>query len=213
MLKLLSAPTPPGPPQTANREDDLLELVAGVLCGEACATRTFVVALGPSLLRVVRRVLGKRHPDIEDVTQEAMFAVLHALPRYRGECSVLHFACRIAVLCAMNARRKSEAAKRSSLRPSEGDLEAFAADDAGPDSRLSARATAGAVRGLLSALPSQQAEALALHCVLGYTVAEIAAVASVPQETVRSRLKHARRALRERLNADPQLRELVRGTR
>ena len=47
------------------------------------------------------------------------------------------------------------------------------------------------------------AEALALHVVLGYTVVEIAQAASLPVETVRSRLRLAKQALRKRVLSNP----------
>lgn len=154
-------------------------------------------------------MLGRRSQDLEDVTQEAAYAVLEALPRYRNECSVLHFACRVAVLTAMNARRKIEATKRASAWPVDGGVESVAAAEPGPDSDLSSRSVADAVRSLLGTLPEPQAETLALHCVLGYTVTEIASSSGVPRETVRSRLREARRALREKMKADPMLRDIV----
>jgi RNA polymerase sigma-70 factor (ECF subfamily) len=58
-------------------------------------------------------------------------------------------------------------------------------------------------------LPDTLAEALALHVVLGYTVAEIAQAASLPLETVRSRLRLAKQALRKRVLNSPKLREAV----
>ena len=45
--------------------------------------------------------------------------------------------------------------------------------------------------------------------VLGYTVAEIAQTASLPLETVRSRLRLAKQALRKRVLGNPRLREAV----
>ena len=58
-------------------------------------------------------------------------------------------------------------------------------------------------------LPGLQAQALALHCVAGCTVAEIAEATGAPLQTVRSRLRLARRALRLRLAAEPTLLELL----
>jgi RNA polymerase sigma-70 factor (ECF subfamily) len=115
----------------------------------------------------------------------------------------------VAVLKAMNARRKLEAAKRANLRPSASDVDALAADRAGPDSQLSLRSASDAVRSLLATLPEPQAETLALHCVLGYTIPEIASSTGAPRETVRSRLKEARRALREKMRTDPMLKEII----
>jgi RNA polymerase sigma-70 factor (ECF subfamily) len=61
------------------------------------------------------------------------------------------------------------------------------------------------VRELCDQLSAPQAEALALHFVLGYTVQEAAALLCVPLETVRSRLRLAKQALRERVLAHPTL--------
>jgi DNA-directed RNA polymerase specialized sigma24 family protein len=67
-------------------------------------------------------------------------------------------------------------------------------------------------RELCDALPPVQAEALALHCVLGYTMNEVASICGAPLETVRSRLRTARSALVARALADPRFRELVEET-
>ena len=209
MLKLLHSTPSRQTERPSSRDDDLAPLVQSVIGGESGTARTLLIALGPHLLRVVRRVLGKTHPDIEDVAQEAAFGILEALPRYRGECSVVHFACRVAVLTAMNARRKHDAAKRTILKPSEGNVEELATAQPSPYADLTSRTTADAVRTLLAELPEMQAETLALHCVLGFTVAEIASSGRISTETVRSRLKQARRALRARMSTDPILREIV----
>lgn len=59
-------------------DDRLAELVQSILAGEAKAIERFVLAVGPSVLRAVRRILGTHHPDVEDVAQEAMFGAIHA---------------------------------------------------------------------------------------------------------------------------------------
>jgi RNA polymerase sigma factor (sigma-70 family) len=64
---------------------------------------------------------------------------------------------------------------------------------------------------LLDDLPPQQAEAIALHCVLGLTVAESAASAGVPVNTLRGQLVTAKAKLRQRLRLDPSAAELLRG--
>jgi RNA polymerase sigma-70 factor (ECF subfamily) len=55
------------------------------------------------------------------------------------------------------------------------------------------------------------AQALALHFILGYTVEEIATVASAPQNTIWSRLRLGKKALRKTLRNDPTLAELFGG--
>jgi RNA polymerase sigma-70 factor (ECF subfamily) len=59
----------------------------------------------------------------------------------------------------------------------------------------------------LDELPEPQAEAFALNVILGYTIAEIAELSSAPVETVRSRLRLAKQALRARALAHPRLRD------
>jgi RNA polymerase sigma factor (sigma-70 family) len=162
----------------------------------------------PQLLRVVRSVLGPDHPDLEDVAYEAAYAVVEGLPRFRGEGTVLHFACRVAVLSAMNVRRRDAAQKRA-LKRAPTDLDEVELEAPNPEENAQAAALAPIVRELLATLPDALAEALALHVVLGYTVVEIAQTASLPIETVRSRLRLAKQALRKRVLSSPRLREAV----
>ena len=205
MLRLIPAPSPGALP---GRHDELEALARRAHGGDAAAIRTFVTAIGPQILRVVRRVLGPSHPDVEDAAQEAAFAVLGALARYRGDSTVVHFACRVAVQTAMNVRRRESAVKRRA-QGERVDLDLLADGRPGPDAEAEGRASAELVRELVRTLPEAQAEALALHCVLGFTVSEIAETSGLPVETVRSRLRLAKSALRARAQASPRLAALV----
>jgi len=189
--------------------DEWAELARAAGSGDPRAVRTFLVNAGPHVLRVVRRVLGHAHGDVEDLTQECAFAVIDALPSFRGECSVVHFVCRIAVLTAMNARRSLRAAKRAHEQQRDDAIENVACLHPGPEQNFSAQASAELVRELLATLPIEQAEALALHCVLGYTLSEMADSSGVSSETWKSRLRLAKHAFRRRALADPRARELV----
>jgi RNA polymerase sigma-70 factor (ECF subfamily) len=55
--------------------------------------------------------------------------------------------------------------------------------------------------------PADQAEAIALLIVLGWSLAEGARVPDVPVNTVRSRVRLAKKALRAAIEADPLLAE------
>jgi RNA polymerase sigma factor (sigma-70 family) len=181
------------------RPDMLADVVRAATDDDPAAIETLLITVGPHLLRVVRKVLGSQHPDIDDVVQESAFAVLDALPGYRGECSVLHFVCRVAFLTAMGQRRRDAARKRASVRDDDVRVELLPSSFQEPDEALNQRVAAQAMRELLDTLPMEQAEALALHFVLGYTVGEVAEMCEAPLETVRSRLRLAKRALRERV--------------
>ena len=66
-----------------------------------------------------------------------------------------------------------------------------------------------ALAALLDELPGNQAEVLVLHVALGFTIDEIAAAAGRPVETIRSRLRLAKQALRDRIQASPELSDIL----
>ncbi len=194
----------------ARHPDELAALARAAAEGDRSATHALLVALAPHLLRTVRSMLGRNDPDAEDVAQEAALVVIGALPGFRGECSVQRFATRTTVLVAMNARRKRVASKRGGKQAAvETELDELTAGSDGPEQRLAQARAAEAVRALLLTLPAPQAEAPALHCAGGCTLAEIAAATSSPFQTVKSRLRLARRALRLTLDGEPALLELL----
>jgi RNA polymerase sigma-70 factor (ECF subfamily) len=165
--------------------------------------------LGPSALRVVRSIMGVGHSEIDDILQESLAAVYLALPSFRGDSTVTHFACRIVVQISMNARRR--AGYRSRLTPSFApeDLAELARTEGSPAEALSAARRRATLRQLLCDLPPAQAEVLALHTMLGYSIEETAATTGAAVNTVRSRLRNALAALRKRFLADDALLELV----
>jgi RNA polymerase sigma-70 factor (ECF subfamily) len=64
------------------------------------------------------------------------------------------------------------------------------------------------LRELLEDLPEEQAEALALRVVMGWSLEEVAQASGAPVNTVRSRVRLAKEALRQRIEALPGLAEL-----
>jgi len=197
------------------RPDELLPL-ARAATNDPDAAATLVGALAGGMLRIVRKVLGRRHPDVDDVTQDAVIALLTAVMTFRGECSVEHFANRIALLTALAARRRSRARVRK-VDPEMDSVDDVAATNADTGAHASPLAGTLAarrrllVRQLLDELPDVIAEALASHFILGYTVDEIAAASSVPPNTVWSRLRLGKQALRRKLERDAELAEMLGG--
>lgn len=179
--------------------------------GDTGAQRTLLVSLGPALLKVIRGVLGATNPDVEDALQEAMVAVHLALPGFRGECTTVHFACRIAIQTALNARRRAGYRLRWTPSHAPEELATLAFDDRSPADLAAAAQRREGLRRLVSELPAPQAEALTLHTVLGYTIEETAAVAAAPVNTVRSRLRNALAKLRLRIESDDSLGEAIGG--
>jgi len=209
MLRLLrSGREADGPRPT--RSDPLRGIAAAAARGDRAAQRTLLIETGSALLRTVRAVLGSGSPEVEDVLQEAMTAVHLALPGFRGECTTLHFVCRIAVQTAMNARRRGRTRARHLTTTDDAELAELSRNDESPVELVTAARRRSALRRLLGELPEPQAEVLALHTVLGYTVEETARATGVPVNTVRSRLRAALSALRSAVQTDGARLELVR---
>lgn len=191
--------------------DPLAGLARRAAAGEPGAARALLGAVAPQVLCVVRQVLGRDHPDQEDLVQEALLGALQALRRFRGDCSTLHFVQRVGLLTALNARRRFQLREQLAPRAVGADPEVLPGREASPAEALDATRRRALFTALLDELPPAQAEALALHCVLGCTLAETAALAGVPLNTARGRIVAAKAALRERLTVDPMARELLRG--
>ncbi len=204
-----AAPSSEGPP--GGQVDPLRSLAALAGKGDRDAQRTLLVALGPRLLGVIRGVIGVAHPDVEDVLQQAMVAIHLALPSFRAECSVHHFATRIVVQTAMNARRRAGYRTRHTPNVSPDELAEMAYSNESPVESLAASRQRDTLRQLLDELPSAQAEVLALHTMLGHSVEETASIAGAPENTVRSRLRGALAALRARLQTDRALLDVIKG--
>jgi RNA polymerase sigma factor (sigma-70 family) len=191
-------------------EADLADWAYRAAEGDRRAAHALLLRVGPSMLRAVRRVLARRTEDVEDVVQEAMQALLDALPGFRGHCTVLHFAWRVAVLTALANRRRLDLRAQWAAPSAEAD-EAIA-DGPSPAEAALLRSRREALSGLLDHLPPEQAEVLVLHAAYGFTIEELAGAIGRPAETIRSRLRLAKRALRGRIDASPELADVLRVT-
>ena len=196
------------PPRVA---DDLAIMVDAARRGSREATRTLVSAVGPAILKTLRRLLGWQYPELEDIAQESLLAFVKALAGFRNECSTLHFACRIAVNTGLK-RRRADAARppAAAVELDAARIELPDADRTPLESAISAQRRA-LLRQLLGELPDAQAEALALHLMLGHSIEEVAATVGAPGNTIRSRIRLAKEALRARIDGDRRLGELLAG--
>jgi RNA polymerase sigma factor (sigma-70 family) len=192
------------------RVDELLPLARAAAARDATAASSLVMHVAPLMLRVVRSVLGARHPDVEDVTQDAVIQLLASLPSFRGESTVLYYAGRIALFTALGSRRREET-RVSRIDPDDPSEQIIDHAGTSPLADAIANRRREVLLRLLDELPKPMAEALALHFVLGYTVDEIAKAANISPNTVWSRLRLGKEALLRRLERDRRLADLERG--
>ncbi|HTA20383.1 MAG TPA: sigma-70 family RNA polymerase sigma factor [Polyangia bacterium] len=202
------------PEPTDEREvgDGLAALVPAAVAGDRAAMRALLGGVAPVVARACRRVMGRGEAEAEDVAQQALTGFVARLPTFRGESTVAHFAERIAVYRALSARRDAGVRRRHVDVVEGGGLDDVSDASHAPDARLDERHRRSLLVSALEALPEPQAEALALHFLFDHTVAEIAGMAGVPQETVRSRLRLGKQALRALIAKDAALSALREGT-
>jgi RNA polymerase sigma factor (sigma-70 family) len=174
--------------------------------GDLAATQALLRHVTPTLKRVVVGVLGRAHGDVDDVVQQALIAVQGALPAFRGECHVAGYSSRIALRVALRARRrhKLDLFRRDVLARLGHDDE----HGAPPSAEAEAERRRLVLRNLLEELPEEQADVLALRVMLGLSLEEVAQATGAPLNTVRSRVRLAKEALRRRIESTPELADL-----
>jgi RNA polymerase sigma-70 factor (ECF subfamily) len=185
--------------------DPLAQLAREARDGDVDSQRRLFEAVAPALLPPLRMILGPNHADIEDALQDALVGLLHGLASFRGESSVLHFARRVATRRAIDLRRRDRTISRKLEQARHVDVPAPPT----PREAMAAERRRRHLRELLDDLPEPQAITLAMRVVLGHSIDEIAEATGVPFNTVRSRLRLAKEALRERIETDPALGELL----
>ena len=175
--------------------------------GDSAATGKLLRALSPRLVRVVRTVLGGMHPDVDDAVQQALIGFVQALPAFRGDCEPIGYATVIAVRAAVAVRKRAR--NDRARRDDDAEMDAMPGHRPTPGEELAAHRRKELVRDLLAELPSEQAEALAMRIALGWSLEEIASQSGAPLNTVRSRLRLAKEALKRRIVSDAGLLEAL----
>lgn len=160
------------------------------LSGQPSVEESLLVDLLPRVRNLVR-YLVRGDSDVEDISQEALIALLHGLPSYRGEGLLNAWADRVVARTTFLWLKRM----RDSREPRSNEPEALVAVPS-EDTPLDEHIHHQHVVTLLDLIPNEQRHALVLHHVLEMSVPEIAAELGVPLETVRSRLRLGRAALR-----------------
>ena len=188
---------------TQRNDSSLAALAALAATGDMAATQKLLKALAPGMVRSARALLGSTHADVDDVVQQSLIGLVQALPAFRGDCSPQHYATRIVARIAMHERARAKA--RGDRNDESVELGSIDGHSTPLPDHVAAERRRVLVRGLLERLPDEQAETLALRVALGFSLGEVAAATGVPLNTVRSRIRLAKEALRKRIEADPQL--------
>ncbi len=193
----------PGPVMPANAASTVLDsLVPLAVLGDRAAMAALLRGVSPSLLAIARRLLGASNPQVEDAVQEALMAFARALPAFLGGCSIQHYARQIGVRVALRVR-----ARQRSAVPFNEEIALSVAPSPHHDSVQRRRFDLLAT--LLEKLRPEQAETLVLRLALDLSLEEVAEVTQVPVNTVRSRVRLAKRALAVLLQGKGEARDLL----
>jgi RNA polymerase sigma-70 factor (ECF subfamily) len=146
-------------------------------------------------VRVLARRLLSDPASAEDVVQETFASLVRAMRGFRGEVDVETFILAIAVKRARHHQRAALRRRRA--------LERLALEDRAsrrdPEQDTYRRELGGRLEGALDRLPIAQREAFVLCEVEELSSPRAGDVIGVPEATIRTRLFHARRRLRELL--------------
>lgn len=207
VIRLVPRPKEAAPRQEPARDPSMddAQLLAAVRAGDRSVARELHERIRPQVDRTLSRLLGRRDPDYEDLAQLALIAVVTSLGRFRADCSLDTWTARITAHTVFKEIRRRRTA-RNVFEP--------AADDE-PESRHDlerdalARGTLRRVRAHLDAMDPLKAWTLMLHDVCGYDLREIAQITECSVAAAQSRLSRGRIDLHARLQADPELAEVL----
>jgi RNA polymerase sigma-70 factor (ECF subfamily) len=145
------------------------------------------------VFRLAVSILGQGFaPDAEDVAQDVMLRVHHALSTFRGEAKLGSWIYRIAFHQALNVKART---RYRAPHLSDQALATTPSQERGPHDRLQEERRRRAVLECVAELPEVYQSALRLHYWLGASMSEIAEMLDTPENTVKSYLHRARRLL------------------
>lgn len=173
------------------------ELVNRLRAGDAAALGQAYDAHNVAVRAFARRLLGDADAA-EDLVQETFVTLVKASRRFDGRSSLRTFILGIAVRHAQHHIRAATRRRRAWQRSAEAAAPGLAA----PDAQAADAELARALTRALDALPVDQRVAFVLCEVEERTAPEVAEITGVPEATVRTRLFHARRKLREMLERE-----------
>ena len=173
--------------------------VAAAASGDSAASADVLTYLLPRVRNLVR-YLVRRDLDIDDITQDALVALLRGLPTFRHDGTVESWADRVVARCTFSFLRRRRAVPNLAALDSETLRDATPFALGGDEYLLRRRAVAA-----LDDLPSEQRDAFVLHHIVEMSIAEVAVEVEAPAETVRSRIRLAKLRLRKQGWTTPEM--------
>ncbi|MGI9625994.1 MAG: RNA polymerase sigma factor [Longimicrobiales bacterium] len=174
-------------------------LVTASRSGDRKAMHVLVRRWNPRLARFALRFVND--PDsARDVVQEAWIGIMRGLPRLKDPGRFRSWAYSIVANKARDwGRRQSRRSRALDALSAEGEASRGARSKATVQPGDTAVAT---VREALAEVKEEQRALLVLVYVDGLTIREVSHILQIPEGTVKSRLHHARSAVRARIESN-----------
>ncbi len=177
------------------------ELATLSIAGRQAAFAEIMRRHRQSIFRMIRACVGGSE-DALDLLQETFVAAHQAMPRYDGNRSMRAWLSAIALNKCRDWGRKRSVRRFLSFATSIGaEAEAVAHDQVGADVVAGDRQELDRVTKAIAGLPVSLKESLVLRTVEGLSQAETAAILSISEKAVETRVYRARAKLLEILGA------------
>jgi len=204
-LRLVRPGAEPPAPAPARPSLDDAEILAAIRRGDPSAAVALHDRVRPSIDRTIVRLLGRRGDSHEDLAQISMIALVGSIDRFRGDCSLDTWTARVTAHTVFKDLRR----RKLERKIFDCDAEPDVPSRRGPHDEVSDRSTLARIRRHLEAMDPAKAWTVVLHDVEGYDLREIAEITEVSVAAAQTRLVRGRRDLHERLQADPELADMI----
>lgn len=180
-------------PMVAAPDDDL---VARLREGDREAVEQAYVAHHAAIRAFARRLVGEPS-TAEDLVHDTFVALPRAIRGFRGEASLRSFLIGVAINHAKRHIRTAVRRRRATEKLAA--VQELAEHTVDADQTLERKRLADRLSAALDELPLDQRVVFVLCEAEQRTSVEVAAIVGAPEGTVRTRLMHAKRKLREQL--------------
>lgn len=178
------------------------ELAALSLAGRQAAFAEIMRRHGPAVFRLIRGYIGDADEAL-DLSQDTFFAAHRALRRYDQARQMRTWLSAIALnKCRDWGRKRTVRRFLAFAAPIDARAENVADERAGIDDQAADRQALRRTSRAIAELPASLKEPLILRTIEGLSQAETAAVLSISEKAVETRLHRARARLLEKLSND-----------
>jgi RNA polymerase sigma-70 factor (ECF subfamily) len=188
-----SAPGPAPDRRSADKGSvDEAALLRRIAAGDRHAFETLYRGYFPRLTRFLERVIRRPHA-VEEVLNDAMLVVWRKADSFNGQSKVSTWIFSIAYRKALKAVKRFD-------DPMELDDDAFESTTLGPDTELMDKQRSALLLQQIGRMSAEHRAVIELTYYHGYAYREIAQIVGCPVDTVKTRMFHARRRLRQFLS-------------